>query len=206
MIMIVICSEVTDMNSIIIGTGVVGIAIYLILRIIHEGLHEFKQIFFLNSKNIIVAVILADIYVIFDVLCIKAISNSDVVVSCVVMVIATTLSISSAMIYQQKHLKEFIYTFEITTKYADKRFELKDRFKELNIPYEYQYYYFENDKNKDEEIAKGIEINEFGEALYHKYIVHAFTKEHSKRVESVLKTYDYSVVKYVKTNTSNYRG
>lgn len=190
--------------NIIIGTGAVGITIYLILRIIHAGLHEFKSIFFLNSKNIIVAVLLADIYCIFDILCIKTIAQSDVVVSCVVMVIATTISISSAMLYQQHNLKEYIYNYEITTKYPELRFELKDKFKELNIPYQYQWYYFENNKNNEEERAQGIEVNEFGEALYHKYIVYAFTKDHSKRIEKLLKNYDYSKVKYNKTNTSNY--
>ena len=192
------------MNNIIIGTGFIGITIYLVLRILHAGLHEFKQIFFLNSKNIIIAVLLADIYCIFDILCIKTIAQSDIVISCIVMVIATTLSISSAMLYQQKHLKEYVYNFEITTKYPNLRFELKDKFKALNIPYEYQYYYFENDKNNDEERAKGIEINEFGEAIYHKYIVHCFSKNHSKQLEKILKNYDYSQVKYIKTQTSTY--
>ena len=192
------------MNNIIIGTGFIGITIYLVLRILHAGLHEFKQIFFLNSKNIIIAVLLADIYCIFDILCIKTIAQSDIVISCIVMVIATTLSISSAMLYQQKHLKEYVYNFEITTKYPNLRFELKDKFKALNIPYEYQYYYFENDKNNDEERAKGIEINEFGEAIYHKYIVHCFSRNHSKQLEKILKNYDYSQVKYIKTQTSTY--
>ena len=190
--------------NIIIGTGAVGITVYLILRIIHAGLHEFKSIFFLNSKNIIVAVLLADIYCVFDILCIKTIAQSDVIVSCIVMVIATTLSISSAMLYQQRNLKEYIYNYEITTKYPELRFELKYKFKELNIPYQYSYYYFENDKNNEEEKAQGIEVNEFGEALYHKYTIYAFTKEHSKRIEKLLKNYDYSKVKYNKTNTSNY--
>ena len=192
------------MSTVVIGTGVVGITIYLILRILHAGLHEFKQIFFLNSKNIVLAVILADVYVVFDVLCIKAISSANIYVSCAVMVIATTLSISSAMIYQAKNLKEYIYTYEITTKYPKLRFELKDKFKALNIPYEYQYYYFENDKDNNEERAKGIEINEFGEALYHRYLIHCFTKEHSKQLEKILSKYDYKEVKYMKTNTSNY--
>jgi len=192
------------MSNIIIGSGFIGITIYLILRIIHAGLHEFKSIFFLNSKNIIVAVLLADIYCVFDILCIKTIAQSDVVISCVVMVIATTLSITSAMLYQQKHLKEYVYTFEITTKYPDIRFELKDKFKALNIPYEYQWYYYENDKNNDDEISKGIENNEFGETLYHRYLVHAFTKGHSRQLEKILKGYEYSKVKYLKTQTSSY--
>ena len=192
------------MFNIVIGVGAAGIIIYLLLRIVHALLHEYKSIFFLNSKNIIVAVILADIYVVFDVLCIKAISTSNIYISCIVMVIATTISISSAMLYQQHNLKEYVYNFEITTKYTNLRFELKDQFKALNIPYEYQCYYFENDKNNDEEKAKGIEINEFGEAVYHKYIIHAFSKEHSKRLENILKQYDYSKVKYIKTQTSSY--
>lgn len=182
------------MGNIVIGTGVIGITIYLILRIIHAGLHEFKSIFFLNSKNIILAVVLADIYVIFDVLCIKAISGSNVIVSCVVMVIATTISITSAMLYQQKHLKEYIYKFEISTKFDDKKDELEKYFKENNIPYKRFWYYYENNKQ-----------DEKGETKYHEFDIYAFTKEHSKRITKMLDKYDRSEVKYVKINTSNYK-
>lgn len=193
------------MNGIIIGTGVAGIVAYFLIKTLHAGLHEFKQIFFLNSKNIIVAVILADIYCVLDVCVIKSISEVNLLTSCIVMVITTTISISSAMIYQQRHLKEYIYTFEITTKYPKIRFELKDAFKALNIPYQYQYYYFQNDKDSEMEKQEWVETNEFGETLYHFYRIYAFTKEHSKRLETVLNKYDYKDVKWLKTNTSNYR-
>ena len=182
------------MSNIVIGTGVIGITVYLILRIIHEGLHEFKQVFFLNSKNIFFAVFLADVYVIFDVLCIKAISGSNVIVSCVVMVIATTMSVTSAMLYQQKHLKEYIYKFEISTKFDDKKEELENYFKENNIPYKRFWYYYENNKQ-----------DEAGETKYHEFDIYAFTKEHSKRITKMLDKYDRSEVKYVKINTSNYK-
>lgn len=33
------------MGNVVIGVGAIGITIYLILRILHAGLHEFKQIF-----------------------------------------------------------------------------------------------------------------------------------------------------------------
>ncbi|MBR1844930.1 MAG: hypothetical protein IJ790_04335 [Lachnospiraceae bacterium] len=182
------------MSNIIIGTGIAGIIVYLILRIIHEGLHEFKQIFFLNSKNILLAVVLADIYVVFDILCIKAISGADVVVSCVVVVIATTISYTSAMIYQQKHLKEYIYKFEISTKYDDKKEELERYFKDNNIPYKRFWYFFENNKEDEQ-----------GETKYHEFDIYAFTKEHSKRITKMLDKYDRADVKYVKINTSNYK-
>lgn len=182
------------MSNIIIGTGIAGIIVYLILRIIHEGLHEFKQIFFLNSKNILLAVVLADIYVVFDILCIKAISGADVVVSCVVVVIATTISYTSAMIYQQKHLKEYIYKFEISTKYDEKKEELERYFKDNNIPYKRFWYFYENNKE-----------DERGETKYHEFDIYAFTKEHSKRITKMLDKYDRADVKYVKINTSNYK-
>ena len=182
------------MSNIIIGTGIAGIIVYLILRIIHEGLHEFKQIFFLNSKTILLAVVLADIYVVFDILCIKAISGADVVVSCVVVVIATTISYTSAMIYQQKHLKEYIYKFEISTKYDDKKEELERYFKDNNIPYKRFWYFFENNKEDEQ-----------GETKYHEFDIYAFTKEHSKRITKMLDKYDRADVKYVKINTSNYK-
>ena len=182
------------MSTVVIGTGVVGITIYLILRILHAGLHEFKQIFFLNSKNIVMAVILADVYVVFDVLCIKAISTANVVVSCVVMVIATTLSISSAMIYQAKNLKEYIYKFEISTKFDEKKDELEKWFKENNVPYKRFWYYYKNDKQDEE-----------GETKYHEFDIYAFTKEHSKKLTKMLDKYNKAEVKYVKINTSNYK-
>lgn len=180
--------------NIVIGTGVLGIIIYFILKLAHASLHEFKQIFFLNSRNILLAVILADIYIVLDVLIIKSIATVDVLTSCIVLVITNTISITSAMIFQQKNLKEYIYKFEISTKYDEKKDELEQYFKEHNIPYKRFWYYFENNKE-----------DEKGETKYHEFDIYAFTKEHSKRLTTMLDKYDKSEVKYVKINTSNYK-
>ena len=183
-----------------------SVAIFSAISLISVLLHDFKYLFFLNGNNKLKAVIICGVFTLFNTIVTKRIAEVDLIVSCTVVTITNMISIFIAMLYSERQLKEYIYTFEITTKYVDKRFELKDQFKALNIPYEYQYYYFENDKDKNSELAKGIEINEFGEALYHKYTVYAFTKKHSKQLEAILNQYDYSVVKYIKTNTSNYKG
>ena len=183
----------------------IGIAIFSVISLLSVLLHDFKYLFFLNGNNKLKAVIICGIFTLFNTIVTKRIAEVDLIVSCTVVTITNMISIYVAMLYSEKQLKEYIYTFEITTKYVDKRFELKDKFKELNIPYEYQYYYFENDKDKNEELSKGIELNEFGEALYHKYTVFAFTKKHSRQLENILNQYNYSEVKYIKTNTSNYK-
>ena len=183
----------------------IGIAIFWVISLLSVLLHDFKYLFFLNGNNKLKAVIICGIFTLFNTIVTKRIAEVDLIVSCTVVTITNMISIYVAMLYSEKQLKEYIYTFEITTKYVDKRFELKDKFKELNIPYEYQYYYFENDKDKNEELSKGIELNEFGEALYHKYTVFAFTKKHSRQLENILNQYNYSEVKYIKTNTSNYK-
>lgn len=184
--------------------SLISISIFTIISLVSIILHDFKYLFFLNGHSKLKAVIICGVYTVFNTVVTKRIAEVDLVVSCTVITITNMISMWIAMVYSEKQLKEYIYNYEITTKYPKLRFELKDKFKELNIPYQYSYYYFENDKNNEEERAQGIEVNEFGEALYHKYIVYAFTKDHSKRIEKLLKNYDYSKVKYNKTNTSNY--
>lgn len=184
--------------------GITSAIIYLIIKLIESFLHDFKYVFFLSSKSILKAVIIADIYAIFNNHVIKSIGTYDIILVDIVTVVCVSISIWASMTYSQKNLKEYIYTYEITTKYPHIRFELKDKFKALNIPYEYQYYYFENDKNNEEEIKNNVEINQFGESLYHKYTIHCFTKSHREQLEKVLNQYDYKDVKYIKNNTSHY--
>lgn len=176
------------------------ILIYIIISFIGILLHDFKYLFFLNSTSKVKAVVICGIYVIFNTMTTKLIASQPIEVSIPVITLTNMLSMWIAMTYSERQLKEYIFNFEITTKYPKLRFELKDKFKKLNIPYEYQWYYYENDKENEE----GIETNEFGETLYHKYIVHAFTKRHSKQLLELLKSYPYSQVKYNITNTSNY--
>ena len=186
------------------NTAIISLIIYIVISFISILLHDLKYLFFLNTNNRLKAVTICVVYTILNTWITKNIATQPLEISLPVITITNGISMWIAMWYSEKSLKEYVYNWEITTKYPNIRFELKNRFKELNIPYEYFYYYFENNKNNEEEKAKGIEINEFGEALYHKYIIHAFSKEHSKRLENILKQYDYSKVKYIKTQTSSY--
>lgn len=188
-----------------LGIGIGAIILYFIIKLIESFLHDFKYVFFLSGKSVLKAIIVADIYAIFNNHVVKAISTMDIVTVDIITIICISLSIWASMTYSQKNLKEHIYTFEITTKFLSIKKELKPIFKFYNIPYEYSIYWFENDKDKDEEKNQGIEVNKDNEVKYHKFLIHAFTKSHSKRLEDILAKYDKSQLKYLKTDTGNYK-
>lgn len=188
-----------------LGIGIGAIILYFIIKLIESFLHDFKYVFFLSGKSILKAIIVADIYAIFNNHVVKAISTMDIVTVDIITIICISLSIWASMTYSQKNLKEHIYTFEITTKFAAIKDELKPIFKFYNIPYEYSTYLFENDKDKAEEKTQGVDVNKDNEVKYHKFLIHAFTKAHSKRLEDILTKYDKSQLKYLKTDTGNYK-
>ena len=183
---------------------IISLIIYIIISFISILLHDFKYLFFLNSNSRIKAIIICIIYTILNTWITKNISSQPLEISIPVITITNAVSMWIAMTYSAKQLKTYVYCFEISTKYNNIRFELKDKFKELNIPYQYNFYWYENDKDINQEKQEGITYNEFGESLYHSYKILCFTKEHSKRLEKVLKNYEYSQLKYIKTQTSSY--
>lgn len=183
---------------------IISLIIYIIISFISILLHDFKYLFFLNSNNRVKAVTICVVYTILNTWITKNIATQPLEISLPVITITNGISMWIAMWYSEKSLKEYVYNWEITTKYPNIRFELKDKFKELNIPYQYQSYWYENDKDINQEKQEGITYNEFGESLYHSYKILCFTKEHSKRLENILKNYEYSQLKYIKTQTSSY--
>ena len=170
------------------------VLVYIVISFIGILLHDFKYSFFLNSNNRVKAVIICGVYVIFNTMTTKLIADQPMQISIPVITVTNMISMWIAMTYNERNLKEFIYKFEISTKYDDKKDELENWFKEHNVPYKRFWYYFENDKS-----------NEKGETKYHEFDIYAFTKMHSKRLTEMLDKYDRSEVKYVKINTSNYK-
>lgn len=173
--------------------NLISISIFTIISLISILLHDFKYLFFLNGHSKLKAVIICGIYTVFNTVVTKRISEVDLAISCTVITITNMISMYVAMLYSEKNLKEFVYKFEITTKFDEICEEIKKKFKEQNIPWKQYWYYYENNKE-----------NEQGNTKYNELQVYAFTREHSKRLENILKQYDYSKVKYIKTQTSSY--
>lgn len=170
------------------------VLVYIVISFIGILLHDFKYLFFLNSNNRVKAVIICGVYVIFNTMTTKLIADQPMQISIPVITVTNMISMWIAMTYNEKNLKEFIYKFEISTKFDDKKDELENWFKDNNVPYKRFWYYFENDKS-----------DEKGETKYHEFDIYAFTKQHSKRLTEMLDKYDRFEVKYVKINTSNYK-
>ena len=173
---------------------VLVVLVYIVISFIGILLHDFKYLFFLNSNNRVKAVAICGVFVIFNTITTKLIADQPMQISIPVVTITNMISMWIAMTYNEKNLKEFIYKFEISTKYEDKKDELEKWFKDNNVPYKRFWYYFENDKDEEK-----------GETKYHEFDIYAFTKQHSKKLTEMLDQYDRSVVKYVKINTSNYK-
>jgi len=87
----------------------------------------------------------------------KLIADQPMLISIPVITATNMISMWIAMTYNEKNLKEFIYKFEISTKYDDKKDELENWFKDNNVPYKRFMYYFENDKTEE----KGETSEEF---------------------------------------------
>lgn len=178
----------------ILGISIVSIIIYFIIKLIESLLHDFKYVFFLSSTSILRAIIIADIYAIFNNHVIKSIGTYDIVIVDIVTVICVSVSIWASMSFSQKHLKEYIYKFEISIKSDDICEEIKRQFKKQNIPWKQYFYYYENNKE-----------NEIGDTKYNELQVYCFNKHQSTKVENLIKMYPYKEVKYTKINTNNYR-
>ena len=177
----------------VLGIGLASILLYFVVKLIESLLHDFKYVFFLSSNSILRAIIIADIYAIFNNHVIKSIGTYNIILVDIVTVICVSISIWASMSFSQKNLKDYIYKFEISIKSDDLCEEIKKKFKEHNIPWKQYFYYYENNKE-----------DEKGDTKYNELQVYAFTREHTKRVKNILKAYDYKDVKYTTINTSNY--
>ena len=170
------------------------IILFSIISLVAVLLHDFKYLLFLNGNNKIKAVTVCGVYNLFNTIVVKHIAGVDLIISCIVVTVTAMISMWIAMSYSEKHIKEYVYKFEITTKNENCKTALEEWFKDNNVPYKRFWYFFNNDK-KDEQ----------GDTKYHEFDIYAFTKEHSKKLTQYLNTFDKKDVKYMKLNTGNYK-
>lgn len=169
------------------SSAILIIISYLALAIIQQLLYNFKTIYLTSTNKIIFTVLLTTVYIILNTVIIKSIADLPLAYSIIISVVSNAVGVSTAMYIKEKNIKTYIWRFEVNVS-IDKE-NIVELFQEKLREQRFSYLKV---RGEDQE-SKGR----------YKFEIYTDTKNASKRLKTILQSFDKQDLKYVIIN-SNY--